>query len=94
MVSRHLPIYEYETLEDFQKHIPINCAVIVVEMDGTDVRDFTHPERCIYLLGGEDRSVPELPYKRVKFPTDYCVNMAVASALILYDRILKLNLIK
>lgn len=89
--ERHIPIYEYKNLSDFQKHLPIGCKIIVVECDGDNIKNFIHPQRCIYLLGGEDRNVPKIKAKRIKFPTDYCVNMAVASALILYDRKIKQN---
>src|ERR1700676_4687298 len=41
----------------------------------------------VYLLGGEDRSVPQIEgATRVRFPTSHCVNMAVASGLVLFDR--------
>lgn len=88
--ERHVPIYEYADLEDFLNHVPLGCEVIIVECDGESSADFKHPQRAVYLLGGEDRSVPQIPNtKRVKFPTFHCVNMAVASGLMLYDRIIK-----
>lgn len=88
--ERHIPIYEYKDLDDFLNHTPKGCEIIVVECDGQDVRSFKHPQRAIYLLGGEDRSVPFIKnVLRVRFPTSHCVNMAVASGLILYDRKLK-----
>ena len=88
--EKHIPIYEYENLEDFLKHLPIESELIVVECDGGDIKNFVHPSRAVYLLGGEDRNVPFVKARRIRFPTSYCVNMAVASALILYDRVIKL----
>lgn len=91
--ERHIPIYEYEDLEDFLAHIPLGCELVIVECDGEDSATFIHPQRAIYLLGGEDRNAPNIPsIKRVRFPTSHCVNMAVASGLILYDRKLKSSL--
>lgn len=87
---KHIPIYEYDNLEDFIKHKPLGCEIISVEVDGEDVKNIKHPSRAVYLIGGEDRTLPDLQgIKKVRFPTDYCVNMAVASALILYDRKIK-----
>jgi tRNA(Leu) C34 or U34 (ribose-2'-O)-methylase TrmL len=63
-------------------------------MDGENIVNFNHPERAIYLFGGEDRSVPIVQNsKRIKIPTSYCLNMAVASGVILYDRIIKKEII-
>ena len=88
--ERHIPIYEYTDLEDFLAHIPIGCDIVVVECDGEDSKNFIHPQRAIYLLGGEDRNAPQIPNtKRVKFPTSHCIIRAVASGLILYDRKIK-----
>lgn len=90
--ERHIPIYEYTDLDDFKAHIPLGCDVFVVEMGGIDVRGVVHPERCIYLLGGEDRTVPEVKgWPRITFPTSHCINMAMAATLISYDRIAKSN---
>ena len=90
--SKHIPIYEYIDLKDFIDHKPIDCEIISVEVNGEDIQNLKkHPARVIYLIGGEDRTLPDLyGIKKVRFPTDYCVNMAVASALILYDRKIKL----
>jgi len=88
--ERHVPIYEYADLNDFLSHIPIKCEIVSVEVDGRDIKNFIHPERAVYLMGGEDKTLPIIENSiRVRFPTDYCVNMAVASALILYDRKMK-----
>lgn len=84
--EKHIPIYEFKDLKDFQEHLPLGCELILVEVDGKEIKNFTHPSRAVYLIGGEDRTLPDLKAQRVSFPTDYCVNMAVASALILYDR--------
>jgi len=87
--ERHIPIYEYKDLKDFQSNLPIGCELVVVECDGEDIKDFRHPLRAIYLLGGEDRTVPKLTGKRVRFPTSHPLNMAMAATLISYDRIIK-----
>jgi tRNA(Leu) C34 or U34 (ribose-2'-O)-methylase TrmL len=88
--EKHVPIYEYSDLKDFIEHLPKGCEIVVVECDGESSIEFKHPQRAVYLMGGEDRSVPKtVNAKRVAFPTSHCVNMAVASGLILYDRVMK-----
>lgn len=88
--EKHVPIFEYDCLEDFLHHLPRGCGVVGVEMDGTPIRSFSHPERVIYLFGGEDRNVPEKIENRVKIDTSHCLNMAVAASIIMFDRQTKL----
>ena len=87
--QRHIPIYEYTDIDDFLKHIPVDCELITVEVDGEDIKNFVHPESAIYLIGGEDRTLPGLDYPRISFPTSHCLNMAMTGTLISYDRIIK-----
>jgi tRNA(Leu) C34 or U34 (ribose-2'-O)-methylase TrmL len=90
--ERHIPIFEYSDLNDFLNHVPVGCEIVSVEVDGDDIRNFIHPNRAVYIIGGEDRTLPIIDNsKRISFPTNYCVNMAVASALVLYDRKIKEN---
>ena len=84
--ERHIPVFNFKDIEDFLKHIPLGCEVVSVEVDGEDIKDFKHPERVIYLFGGEDRTLPDIGTKRLSINTNYCLNMATTSAVILYDR--------
>ena len=85
--ERHIPIFNFSTMKDFEKHIPENCDIVAVEVDGDiDLKDFKHPERAIYLFGGEDRTLPKIRAKRVKIDTKHCLNMAVTAVVVMYDR--------
>lgn len=92
---RHIPLYNYETFDEFYKAIPYDCRLIGVELNENSVPvwRFTHPERCIYLLGAEDAGLSkealERCHKLVQLPGDYCMNVAVAGSIIMYDRIAK-----
>ena len=86
VAERHVPLYEYKNLDDFFRHIPLGCEVIGVEVDGKDIRSFTHPERAIYIFGGEDRTLPKEFTNRIKIETNYCLNMAVAAAIVMFHR--------
>lgn len=92
---RTIPLFNYETFEDFYKHMPKDCLLVGVELDpkAIMVNQFVHPERCIYLLGAEDNGLSQKVIDKchaiVQLPGDYCMNVAVAGSLIMYDRNLK-----
>lgn len=93
-----------ETFQDWAK--PVGARLVIVETkvgkyEPTPLDEYTHPERAIYLLGAEDRGVPvemieeevNRPSERadlVQIPTSYCLNVAVAGSIVMYDRIAKL----
>lgn len=90
---RHIPLYEYESIADFK--VPNDCSLVAVEQAprSRDIRDFNHPERAIYLLGAEDRGVPQDLLKKadsvIEIPSEKCLNVAVAGSIVLYDRLAK-----
>ncbi len=92
---RHVPLFSFEDWEDFRKHIPYDCPVVAVELDGrsTPIKRFVHPERCIYLLGAEDNGIPEHILDKcvdiVQLPGDYCMNVSVAGSIVMFDRLNK-----
>lgn len=88
--ERHIPIYQYKDIDDFLEHTPIDCEIVAIECDGKQALEtYKHPERAIYVFGGEDRTLPKEFDNRIRFDTPYCVNMAVAASITLYDRNLK-----
>ena len=92
---RHIPLYNFESYDDFFKHIPYDCKVIAVELDDNSVplEGYDHPERCVYLLGAEDHGLPrnvlDKCYQTVQLIGDYCMNVATAGSIIMYDRAAK-----
>lgn len=92
---RHIPLYNYETFEEFYKAIPYDCQLIGIELDekSVPVAQFKHPERAVYLLGAEDSGLTkeaiEKCHKLVQLPGDYCMNVAVVGSIIMYDRTTK-----
>lgn len=89
--ERHVPLFQFSDIDAFLKATPRLGTLVGLEVDAADdLRTFDHPERAIYLLGGEDRTLPTgLPGARVRIDTPLCLNMAVAASIILYDRSLK-----
>jgi tRNA G18 (ribose-2'-O)-methylase SpoU len=91
----HMPFYPYRGMEDFT--LPKDCQLVGVELlDGAvDLPSFRHPLRAAYVLGPEKGSLsPELASRCahiVKIPTKFCVNVGVAGALVIYDRMISLG---
>ena len=93
---RHVPLFNFQTFEEFQSSIPYDCILVYVELadhsEGLDT--FKHPERAVYLLGAEDNGIPEVLIngKRViQIPgvNDFCLNVSVAGSIVMYDRLVK-----
>jgi tRNA G18 (ribose-2'-O)-methylase SpoU len=92
---RHIPLYHYETFEEFFKALPYDCRLVAVELDkrSTPISKFSHHQRCIYLLGSEDNGLPASVLSKchniVQLPGEFSMNVAVAGSIIMYDRINK-----
>lgn len=92
---RHIPLREYESLEAFVLASPYDCPIVAVEMGGTPLPEFHHPERAIYLLGAEDHGLSKEALARchrtVSLPSirTNSYNVAVAGSLVMFDRMTK-----
>ncbi len=93
---RHIPLYNYLTMDDFMKSMPHDCLLVGVELDpkSTPIERFIHPERCVYLLGAEDSGISKDAIskcqKLVQLPGEHCMNVSVAGSIVMYDRNIKL----
>lgn len=89
---RHVPFYEYADLDSLIGHLPFGCQLVGVELadEATPLPDFPHPERACYLLGAEDhgltRAARAACHHVVEIPSQRCLNVATAGAIVLYDR--------
>ena len=86
----HLPHYNWATLEDMA--LPHGCKLVGVELLDTaiDLPSFRHPLKAAYVLGPEQGSLSDKLLERcdyvVRIPTTFCVNVAMAGAIVMYDR--------
>lgn len=93
--DQHLPLYEWDHLDDLR--LPKGCVMIGVELDdnAVDLPSFRHPINAAYLLGPEKGSLSEEAVAKcshlVKIPTKFCINVSLAAALVMYDRVLTLG---
>jgi tRNA G18 (ribose-2'-O)-methylase SpoU len=87
----HLPHYNWNSLGEMQ--LPQGCQLVGVELvdDAVDLPSFRHPLRAAYVLGPERGSLsPQLLARcdfTVKIPTHFCINVAMAGAIVMYDRV-------
>lgn len=94
--ERHIPLYEYQTFEEFQANLPKGCQIVFVEQtDGaTNLPECNHPQAAVYVLGAEDSGVP-VPlmrgHQKVYIDTPMCLNVAVAGSIVMYDRHVKMG---
>ena len=85
------PLYQFDRIEDFA--LPASCRLVGVEItdDAHELPSFRHPRAAAYVLGAERTGLsPEmlsLCDHVVKIPTRFSLNLAVAGALVLYDRL-------
>ena len=86
----HLPWYTYPGVE--QMHFPDDCRLVGIELveDAIELPSFRHPARAAYVLGPESGSLsPDMVdccEFVVKIPIRYCINVATAGAIVMYDR--------
>jgi tRNA G18 (ribose-2'-O)-methylase SpoU len=91
----HLPHYNWATLSDMA--LPQGCMLVGIELleDSIDLPSFRHPLRAAYVLGPEQGSLSGPLLERcdyvIKIPTGFCVNVAMAGAIVMYDRLRNLG---
>jgi tRNA G18 (ribose-2'-O)-methylase SpoU len=89
---RHIPFREFETFEHFESARPYGCQLIGVEMGGTLLSGYRHPERATYLLGSEDGGLPGHVLAKcqqvvsLEALNSLSYNVAVAGSLVMYHR--------
>lgn len=87
-----VPLYSFDKQSELV--LPKNCKLVGVELvdDAVWLPSFKHPSIAAYVLGREKGSLsPELLARCdhvVKIPTKFCVNLGVAGAIVMYDRML------
>lgn len=91
----NIPLFHYDTVEDFFNNIPYDCRVVGIELDqdAIPLKDFEHPKRAIYLLGSEDNGLPKSVTDRchmvTQLPGNISLNVAVTGSIVLNDRLNK-----
>lgn len=92
--DQHLPVRQYDTLDAWLAAVPYDTDVVCIERGSGSVplEEYTHPERAVYLLGPEDGDIPPAvasEHDMVEIPTTFCLNVATAGSVAIYDRVAK-----
>jgi tRNA G18 (ribose-2'-O)-methylase SpoU len=88
----NLPFHEFENIAALR--LPRDCVLVGIELvdDATEMPSFRHPRAAAYVLGAERGSISRELLARcehvVKIPTRFSVNLAVAGAITMYDRMI------
>jgi tRNA G18 (ribose-2'-O)-methylase SpoU len=91
----HVPLYEFPDAAALS--LPVGCALVGVELldESVDLPSFHHPPAAAYILGPERGSLsPEIQALcdfTVKIPTRFCINVGLAGAIVMYDRLQSLG---
>jgi len=90
---RHVPFYRFEDAASMT--LPRGCVLVGVEIapDAAPLPSFRHPLNAAYVLGPERASLSPAMQARcahlVRIPTRFAINLAVAGAIVMYDRLLQ-----
>jgi tRNA G18 (ribose-2'-O)-methylase SpoU len=91
----HIPFYNFEKPADLI--LPAQTALVGVELleDSIELPSFRHPKSAVYVLGPELGNVSGAMQARcdyvIKIPMKFCINVGVAGALVMYDRLISLG---
>jgi tRNA G18 (ribose-2'-O)-methylase SpoU len=89
--AKHLPLYVYDDVAALE--LPRGCALVGVELTdaAVDLPSFHHPSAAAYVFGPEKGGLSPALLSRcdhvVKIPTKFSVNVGVAGAIVMYDRL-------
>jgi tRNA G18 (ribose-2'-O)-methylase SpoU len=90
-----IPYYAFPAIADFR--LPTGCELVGVEItdDAVELPRFRHPLRAAYVFGAERMSLSNPMLARcahvVKIPTRFSINVGMAGAIVLYDRLISLG---
>lgn len=91
--QRHIPLRAFEDFDKFMAQRPEGCVLVAIEEGGTPLSQFDHPPQAIYLLGSEDKGLPEsvlqkcnaiVSLESVRRPS---YNVSVTGSIVMYDRV-------
>lgn len=91
-----LPYYSFDSAEEIL--LPKGCELVGIEItdEAIPLPSFHHPRRAAYVLGRERGSLSDALLARcdhvVKIPSRFSINLAIAGAMVMYDRMLCMGL--
>ena len=92
---KQMPYYRFDSVADM--NLPANCSLVGVELldEAIELPSFHHPRQAAYVLGPEKGSLSDDLVAKcdhiIKIPTKFCINVATAGAIVMYDRVISLG---
>lgn len=89
---KHMPFLQ---VEDLHSVIPYDCVPVAVDLipGAINLVEYKHPDRAFYIFGPEDGTlgtqITSWCRDVIYVPTAFCMNLAAAVNVILYDRMVK-----
>ena len=93
--AHHLPLYRWASADEMV--LPLSCKLVGIELieGATDLPGFRHPPYAAYVLGPELGVLSDTILSRcdhvIKIPAAFCINVAMAGAIVMYDRVRSLG---
>ncbi|MCC2113210.1 MAG: RNA methyltransferase [Hyphomicrobiales bacterium] len=93
--AKQIPYYDWRSISEMQ--LPRGCRLVGIELtdEAIELPSFRHPNQAAYILGPERSSLSADMTARcefvVKIPTAFCINLATAGAIVMYDRVRSLG---
>ena len=86
---RHLPLHTFPDVAALT--LPQGCPLVGIELidDAIALPSFRHPRRAAYVLGSERGTCRRRCWRAatlVQIPTRFWLNLSLAGALVMYDR--------
>jgi tRNA G18 (ribose-2'-O)-methylase SpoU len=91
----HLPVYYWANASEMT--LPLRCKLVGIELieGAIDLPAFRHPLYAAYVLGPELGMLSDGLLERcdyvIKIPAAFCINVAMAGAIVMYDRVRSLG---
>ncbi len=90
-----VPFYDFKDADALE--LPGRCVLVGVELldEAIELPSFRHPRCAAYVLGPERGYLTDALRRRcefvIKIPSRFCINVATAGAIVMYDRIISLG---
>ena len=87
----HIPYFEWGNIDEVK--MPKGCKLVGIEItdDAENLPNFVHPMQAMYILGPEKGSLSNETLKKsdhiIRIPSKFSLNVAIAGAIVMYDRI-------
>ncbi|MGB0696882.1 MAG: RNA methyltransferase [Rhodospirillaceae bacterium] len=87
-----MPFYRFPDIGSLM--LPEGCRMVGIELceDAIELPSFRHPQQAAYLLGAERHGLSEQTLELcdfvIKIPMRFSINLGIAGALVMYDRML------